>query len=339
MSTSHSDQRASCPNDINTEIANLIESSDHPYSELGSEPPHPADADFPEGYDGSDEPPWAWLYGEDLPTIDRCAAEPQNDTGNGKRLLTNFGNELLHVRDVGWHGWARTHWRASEPERGVQFKEALIKSLTGGEPMLVRSLNKEFFEFRPHFKMVLSGNHKPEIGGVDHGIWRRMKFVLWPVTIPDGEKRQMDDVLEELWAERSGILNWLIEGCLDYLNDGLRTPQEIVDSTASYREEMDPVGAFVGACVVAAPKTTDGLVSTVPARAMYNAYLAWAYANAVRAWKEKSFAMAMSQKGFTKEKHVSGLRYLSVRLENVPDRPSKREDNPSQSADDDAVPV
>lgn len=54
--------------------------------------------------------------------------------------------------------------RASEPERGVQFKEALIKSLTGGEPMLVRSLNKEFFEFRPTFKLVLSGNHKPEIG-------------------------------------------------------------------------------------------------------------------------------------------------------------------------------
>lgn len=229
--------------------------------------------------------------------------------------------------------------RASEPERGVQFKEALIKSLTGGEPMLVRSLNKEFFEFRPHFKMVLSGNHKPEIGGVDHGIWRRMKFVLWPVTITDGEKRQMDDVLDELWAERSGILNWLIEGCLDYLNNGLHTPQEVVDATASYREEMDPVGAFVSACVVAVPAAAGAPASTVPARAMYNAFLAWAYANAVRPWKEKSFAMAMSQKGFTKEKHVSGLRYLNVILENVAVRPDGREYSPSHPADEDVVPV
>jgi putative DNA primase/helicase len=110
MST-HPDQRASSPNDIHTEIANLIESGDPSYSELGSEPPHPADVEFPEGCSDGGEPPWAWLYGEDLPTIDRCAAEPQNDTGNGKRLLTTFGNELLHVRDVGWHGWARTHWR------------------------------------------------------------------------------------------------------------------------------------------------------------------------------------------------------------------------------------
>ena len=34
-----------------------------------------------------------------------------NDTGNGQRLLKHFGADLLHVRDVGWHAWADTHWR------------------------------------------------------------------------------------------------------------------------------------------------------------------------------------------------------------------------------------
>ncbi|MFZ5715774.1 MAG: DNA primase family protein [Bradyrhizobium sp.] len=231
--------------------------------------------------------------------------------------------------------------RASEPERGVQFKEALIKSLTGGEPMLVRSLNKEFFEFRPTFKMVLSGNHKPEIGGVDHGIWRRVKFVPWPVTIADHERRPMDEVMSEIWPERSGILNWLIAGALDYLNNsGLRTPKEVMDATAEYRDEMDPVGMFAGACIESVPSNPDGsAASFVSARAMYDAFASWAVHNAVRPWKEKSFATAMSQKGFAKERHTTGVRYLHVKLKNVPEVARRRDEPPPNMGDDEPIPV
>ena len=230
--------------------------------------------------------------------------------------------------------------RASEPERGVQFKEALVKSLTGGEPMLVRSLNKEFFEFRPTFKLVLSGNHKPEISGVDHGIWRRVNFVPWPVTISNKEKRPMDEVMAELWEERSGILNWLISGALDYLNNGLQTPQEVIEATAEYREEMDPVGMFITQCVETVAPVTDGSEPDfVFARRMYHGFAAWAKDNAVRAWGEKNFALVMSQKGFSKDKHRTGMRYLNVKLKNVPDVPRRHGDEPSGPSDDDVVPV
>nr|WP_246701491.1 DNA primase family protein [Rhodopseudomonas sp. BR0G17] len=229
--------------------------------------------------------------------------------------------------------------RASEPERGVQFKEALIKSLTGGEPMLVRSLNKEFFEFRPAFKLVLSGNHKPEVSGVDHGIWRRIKFVPWPVTIADHERRPMDEVMAEIMPERSGILNWLIAGALDYLNDGLRTPAEVMEATAEYRDEMDPVGTFIGDCVEGVPANADGTAaSSVSAREMYDAFAAWANANAVRPWKETMFGRVMSQKGFLKERKETGKRYMHVRLKNVPAAPRRRPDEPPHPADD-VVPI
>ena len=231
--------------------------------------------------------------------------------------------------------------RASEPERGVQFKEALIKSLTGGEPMLVRSLNKEFFEFRPTFKMVLSGNHKPEVSGVDHGIWRRIKFVPWPVTIADHERRPMDEVMSEIWPERSGILNWLLAGALDYLNHGLRTPAEVYDATAEYRDEMDPVGTFCGVCVESVPSKPDGeAAGFVTAREMYDAFYAWAVANAVRPWKEKAFGTAMSQKGFAKKRTEKGVRYLHVALKNVPSASRRRPDEQApHPGDDDVAPV
>ena len=228
--------------------------------------------------------------------------------------------------------------RASEPERGVQFKEALIKSLTGGEPMLTRHNFGAFFEFRPDFKLVLSGNHKPQISGVDHGIWRRIKFVLWPTTIADHEKRPMDEVISELWAERSGILNWLLAGALDYLNDGLQTPQEVIDATAAYREEQDPVGNFVGMCIESVPMIDGKPAAIVPAREMYDAFAAWASVNAVRPWREKSFAEAMSTKGFETRRHAAGQRYINVRLQNVPKAQRPRPDEPPHPAAD-VVPI
>jgi hypothetical protein len=46
-----------------------------------------------------------------------CSKEPQNDTGNGQRLLKYFGNELLNVREAesarsfGWHYWTGQRWQ------------------------------------------------------------------------------------------------------------------------------------------------------------------------------------------------------------------------------------
>ena len=44
------------------------------------------------------------------------------------------------------------------------------------------------------------------------------------------------------------------------------------------------------------------------ARRMYQAFADWAKDNAVRAWGEKNFAVVMLQKGFSKEKHRTGMR-------------------------------
>ncbi len=206
--------------------------------------------------------------------------------------------------------------RAAELPRGQSFSESTIKMLTGGEPMLVRHLHHRFFEFRPTFKAIGSGNDKPAIGGVDEGIWRRMKLVPWPVTIPEKERKPMERVLRAFEAERAGILNWLLDGLLDYLAHGLVTPDEISSATADYRAEMDPVGEFAGACVTPSPD------ERVTARAMYEAYSAWCHANSVRPFSERRFSETMATKGFAKER--GRIReYLNVRLHDVPEDPGK----------------
>jgi putative DNA primase/helicase len=186
--------------------------------------------------------------------------------------------------------------------------------LTGGEPILVRHLHARFFEFSPTFKAIGSGNDRPPIGGVDEGIWRRMNLVPWEVTIPAPERRPMAKVLAEFEAEGSGILNWLLVGLIDYLENGWRVPAEVQAATDSYRSDMDPVGEFCASCVV--PSSDD----TITAREMYQAYVAWAHANSVKPFAEKTFAQIMVQKGF--EKSMGRIRtYQNVRLEGVPEDP------------------
>jgi putative DNA primase/helicase len=207
--------------------------------------------------------------------------------------------------------------RCAELPRGQGFRESTIKLLTGGEPMLVRHLHQGFFELHPTFKAIGSGNDRPTVGGVDEGIWRRMKLVPWEVTIPLAERKPMAKVLRGFAAEAPGILNWLLEGLTAYLGDGLQTPPEIQAATDSYRADMDPVGEFTNACVATAPGTE------VTAREMYQAYVAWCHANSVKAFAERTFATIMVQKGFRKE-NARIRKYLDVTLTDVPEDPERQ---------------
>lgn len=138
---------------------------------------------------------------------------------------------------------------ASEPEMGVKLKDALIKTLTGGEKIAVRRLHQDFFEVLPQFKIMLSGNHKPRIDDTSDGIWRRVYLVPWEVQIPVEEVDR--ELPTKLRAEAEGVLAWMIAGALDYLNFGLRPPEKVLAATREYREESDPIGAFVrNACIV-----------------------------------------------------------------------------------------
>jgi putative DNA primase/helicase len=138
---------------------------------------------------------------------------------------------------------------ASEPESGVHLKESLIKTLTGGERIPVRRLQQEFIEVIPQFKIVMVGNHKPVIRDTSDGIWRRVLLVPWEIQIEQGK---IDRLLpEKLRAECEGVFAWLVRGALDYLMLGLAVPERVTAATSEYREDSDPIGAFIrAACIV-----------------------------------------------------------------------------------------
>lgn len=212
--------------------------------------------------------------------------------------------------------------RASEPDEGEKLQEGLIKELTGGEPILVRALNKDFFEIKPHFKLTISGNHKPDIRGLDDGIWRRVLLVPFDVQIPKSER---DGALgDKLWAERAGIFRWLVDGLLDYLEGGLREPEAVLDATREYREQSDPIGLFLDSACVVTGDPSDSL----PTKDLVLAFNFWMDQRGEGQWKDRTISLRLKDKsrtwrslstgkGFTDRKSSGIMRYDGIRFSDV----------------------
>jgi len=132
---------------------------------------------------------------------------------------------------------------AVESNQNVTLDEALIKQLTGGDKITARFLHKEYFEFRPTFKIFIATNHKPNIRGTDTGIWRRIKMIPFDMRITDQqEDRRLG---EKLRKEIPGIFIWAYKGWCNWMKEGLVTPQKIVEAICDYREEEDDLGRFI----------------------------------------------------------------------------------------------
>ena len=176
--------------------------------------------------------------------------------------------------------------------------------------MPVRRLNRDPFDLHPAFKMIISGNHRPSISGVDDGIWRRVMLVPWDVQIPDAEKDRQ--LVAKLRNEASGILNRLLQGLIEWRLKGLQEPASVRGATADYREESDPLGRFLAACT----RPADG--QRAQSSKLYALFIAWARAAGEREWTQMGFSKAMLDRGYRKiESH--GMRWLDVEMTRTPE--------------------
>lgn len=214
--------------------------------------------------------------------------------------------------------------RILEVKGDAPLQDDLVKRLTGGESVPVRTLFKGYFEFQNVATAHMSGNGFPTIDGGDNGIWRRLLVVHWDQTIPEEERRDFEEVVGEFIREEGeGILAWMIEGVLDYLENGLVIADSVRSDTADYREEMDPVGEFRKACV------REAVGVNVPAAQMYEAYVSWSMANAKRPKTQTKFGKMMAQH-FRKQETGGRIYYVDCELHDVPARPDAPR-NPSDS--------
>lgn len=199
---------------------------------------------------------------------------------------------------------------ASEIERNSRMAESRVKDLTGGDSVTARFLYRGFFSFRPTHKLWMYGNDKPIIKGTDEGIWRRIFLIPFLYRIPEAKKKP--DFRElMLIPELPGILNWAVEGCKWWQEDGykLGAPGVVVDATKSYREEMDFFGEFIAdRCVI-------GKDCTARANELYVSYTKWAQDNGdIRIMTSTGFGRELARRGFGKQHDRNGKIYSGIGL-------------------------
>ena len=176
---------------------------------------------------------------------------------------------------------------SAEPSQGVKLNESLVKQLTGGDKVTTSKKYEDEFEFSPEFKLWMSTNHKPVIRGTDVGIWRRIRLIPFTVTIPEGK---VDKNLKfKLRQELPGIFKWMVEGCLAWQREGLKSPQSVIDATKEYKTEMDSVGSFLETCCVQGKGEETG-------RDLYQTFITWAKENNEYEMSNRKFGAEMMAK-------------------------------------------
>jgi putative DNA primase/helicase len=212
---------------------------------------------------------------------------------------------------------------ATETEEGRRFAESTLKQLTGGDTIKARRMRQDFFQFAPTHKIWMAANHRPQVRGTDHAIWRRIRLIPWNAKVAPGERDER--LKERLAAELPGILNWALEGCRAWQQGGLAPPEAVVAATAEYRCEQDHVGRFIeDVCLVG-----DGW--KVSARELRSAYEAWCQENGERAWSARAMAPQLVERGCERfqEGHSKAWTWRGLSLASAPaaaDRPMRFDD-------------
>jgi putative DNA primase/helicase len=195
---------------------------------------------------------------------------------------------------------------AIETEDGRKLAESLVKQLTGGDSITARFLYREFFEYKPTYKLWWAGNHKPIIPGDDFAMWRRMHLITFGVTILEHE---LDKQLSsKLAAEAAGILQWVLKGCLEWCRMGLKPPPEIVEATQQYRSEMDIFSNWLKDCCAVGPE------KLARANVLITSHSTWAQQNGFTPLNPKKLSSKLQDHGFCKDSDRYGIKYLGLSL-------------------------
>jgi putative DNA primase/helicase len=199
-----------------------------------------------------------------------------------------------------------------EAAKDRRLDEELIKTMTGGDRIRCRHLYTNNFEFLPQFKLWFDANHHPPLNDNREGMWRRVKVIPFRARFSsaaeDIQFRADLDLKEKLLTELPGILAWAVRGCLEWQERGLDAPDQVVDATADYREQMDVLGRFLADCTVISPGDRE------PCKMLYKTYVEWCKRVGEAPESEKAFGTVMTERGFEAGKSQSTRYRKGIRL-------------------------
>jgi len=190
-----------------------------------------------------------------------------------------------------------------------------VKFLTGGGTIPARQLYGKEYAFAPSHLLVLLTNNRPHADAKDKAFWEcicPLTFHMRFVDHPFGPyERKKDGLISTvLKSEASGILAWLVHGCLEWQQQGLEIPESVLRERATYREEEDTLQQFIADCCVVAPG------AHVKSSVLFDRYKQWAEENVVKKMNGTAFGLEM-KRTFQQRRNNQGSYYIGIGLSAV----------------------
>lgn len=180
----------------------------------------------------------------------------------------------------------------NEPSNTMVLNVAKIKTLTGGDVITARFLHQGSFEYKPSFKIFMNTNHLPGIA--DDTLFKSDRVEVIPFKRHfDEEERDynLKNVLTEE-NEKSGILNWLLEGYQRFCKAKyLSMPKEVRYANQLYREENDRIAEFLS------DEMVSNMDAKTPLKEVYSRYKVWCKDSSYQPLGKQKFNKAIKDKG------------------------------------------
>jgi putative DNA primase/helicase len=181
-----------------------------------------------------------------------------------------------------------------ESKQDMELDEGTFKMATGNGVIISRFLNKEFFEYKAIYKLILATNNRPGMTNADAATWERVKDIAMMKSFRKGDPKRIEDLEDKLKAELEGIAAWIVEGWKEYQQVGLNPPEEILLNIAQYKQSADGHGSFF---------KVQNQFGTIALNTLYVEYRSWCSSLGEKARSLKAFRALVETLGYTTVKH------------------------------------
>jgi len=202
---------------------------------------------------------------------------------------------------------------ASESDEGRNLNASKLKELCGGDTLTGRApYGRRQVEFTPSHLLLLLTNHKPHAPARDYALWARIHLIPFNMSFienpsAENERKADPDLLEKLKGQASGILAWLVRGCLDWQKQGLNPPDTVTAATKEYQRDEDIMGHFIDVCCIIGDR------KEIKAGQLYSAYKDWANEAGHRPVSLTKFGRDIRER-HDSYKNRSGVHYIGIGL-------------------------
>lgn len=205
--------------------------------------------------------------------------------------------------------------RMSESAKDVRLDAASMKAMTGRDTLVARGLFQNPFSFVPQFTLWLETNHLPAV--TDDTVFTSNR--IWVIEFNEQfTAGKQDKNLKELFSlpeNRPTILKWLVDGCKEYIQNGLNPPECVIESTNNYRRLHDRIGNFIEEkCIIGDDKK-------IIRGNLYSAYSQWCVKpeNRYKPMGSTTFYNEIAMRGYPIKRRNDGAYIMGIDISDEQD--------------------